>query len=233
MNGSAGQSAPDYSKPHEYLIAAVTQDLNTVGLTLEEHQQAVQNRLVEALARTKLTFSDAGRNHLLRDVLDEITGYGPLQPLLDDPDITEIMVNGPRKIYVEKNGRLERTQVVFEDNLHILKIIDRIVLPLGRHIDSDSPMVDARLPDGSRVNAVIPPCAVDGPSITIRKFRKEKYSIVQLIKLNSLTQGMADFLRLRPRSLEHHYFRRRWIWQDHASECAVGFYPGRRTDYYH
>jgi len=195
MNGSTGQSAPDYSKLREYLIAAVTQDLDAGDLTVEKDQQAVQNRLVEVLAQTKLNFSDAGRNRLLQDVLDEITGYGPLQSLLDDPDITEIMVNGPRNIYIEKNGRLERTQVVFEDNLHILKIIDRIVLPLGRHIDSDSPMVDARLPDGSRVNAVIPPCAVDGPSITIRKFRKEKYSIVQLIELNSLTQGMADFLR--------------------------------------
>ncbi len=105
------------------------------------------------------------------------------------------MVNGPQKVYIERKGRLERSNVVFEDNLHILKIIDRIVTPLGRHIDSDSPMVDARLPDGSRVNAVVPPCAVDGASITIRKFRKEKLSIVQLIELSTLTQGMADFLR--------------------------------------
>ncbi len=164
-------------------------------LTPEKQRQMIQERLVEALARTKLTLSDSIRNHLLQDILDEITGYGPLQRLLDDPDITEIMVNGPRKIFIEKKGRLERTNVVFEDNLHILKVIDRIVSPLGRHIDSESPMVDARLPDGSRVNAVVPPCAVDGPSITIRKFRKEKMSIAQLTESNSLTQGMADFLR--------------------------------------
>jgi len=195
VNAPAGASAPDYSKLREYLIATVTQDLVAVDLTPEKRQQVIQDRLAEALTRTKLTLSDSIRNRLLRDILDEITGYGPLQALLDDPDVTEIMVNGPKKVYVEKQGRLERTNVVFEDNLHILKIIDRIVSPLGRHIDSDSPMVDARLPDGSRVNAVVPPCAVDGASLTIRKFRKEKLSIAQLIEYNSLTQGMADFLR--------------------------------------
>jgi pilus assembly protein CpaF len=188
-------ATPDYSKLREYLLALVTQDLSDNGLTPEKRQQVIHDHLTEALTQANLHLSAAHRNHLLRDILDEITGFGPLQPLLNDPDITEIMVNGPRKIYVEKNGRLERTEVVFEDNLHILKIIDRIVSPLGRHIDSDSPMVDARLPDGSRVNAVVPPCAVDGPSITIRKFRKDKLSIMQLIEFNSLTQGMADFLR--------------------------------------
>jgi pilus assembly protein CpaF len=191
----AGTSAPDYTKLREYLIATVTQELSAADPTPEKRQQAIQDCLAKALAGTKLTLSDAIRDHLLRDIFDEITGYGPLQPLLDDPDITEIMVNGPKKVYVEKKGRLERTNVVFENNLHILKIIDRIVSPLGRHIDSDSPMVDARLPDGSRVNAVVPPCAVDGASLTIRKFRKEKLSITQLIEYNSITQGMADFLR--------------------------------------
>jgi pilus assembly protein CpaF len=179
----------------EYLIATVTQDLGAADLTPENRQQAIQDRLAEALARTKLTLSESIRNRLLRDIFDEITGYGPLQPLLDDPDVTEIMVNGPNKIYVEKKGRLERTNVIFEDNLHILKIIDRIVSPLGRHIDADSPMVDARLPDGSRVNAIVPPCAVDGASLTIRKFRKEKLKMEQLIEGNSVTQAMADFLR--------------------------------------
>jgi pilus assembly protein CpaF len=188
-------TTPDYSKLREDLLALVTQDLSDNGLTPEKRQQVIHDHMTEALTQANLHLSVAHRNHLLRDILDEITGFGPLQPLLNDPDITEIMVNGPRKIYVEKNGRLERTKVVFEDNLHILKIIDRIVSPLGRHIDSDSPMVDARLPDGSRVNAVVPPCAVDGPSITIRKFRKDKLSIMQLIEFNSLTQGMADFLR--------------------------------------
>ena len=195
VNAPAGASAPDYTKLREYLIATVSQDLGADDLPPEMRKQALQDRLEEALARTKLTLSGSIRNRFLRDILDEITGYAPLQPLLDDPDITEIMVNGPKKVYIEKKGRLERTNIVFVNNLHILKIIDRIVLPLGRHIDSDSPMVDARLPDGSRVNAVVPPCAVDGASLTIRKFRKEKLTIAQLIEFNSLTQGMADFLR--------------------------------------
>jgi Flp pilus assembly protein, ATPase CpaF len=176
-------------------MTAVMQAIEAVHPAPEARRQVTQECLAEAITRTKLTLSESIRNHLLQDILDETTGYGSLQPLLDDPNITEIMVNGPRNIYVEKNGRLERTNVVFEDNSHVMRIIDRIVSPLGRHIDSDSPMVDARLPDGSRVNAVISPCAIDGASITIRKFRKEKYSIVQMIELKSMTQGMADFLR--------------------------------------
>ena len=194
VNEPVGVSAQDYTKLREYLIAAVAQDLGAADLTPEMRQQDLQERLEDALTQTKISLSGSIRDRLLRDIFDEITGYGPLQPLLDDPDITEIMVNGPNKIYIEKKGRLERTNIAFENNLHILKIIDRIVLPLGRHIDSDSPMVDARLPDGSRVNAVVPPCAVDGASLTIRKFQKEKLSIEQLIEFNSLSQGMADFL---------------------------------------
>ncbi len=195
LTPSTGASIPDYSKLREYLIATVTQDLGGSDLAPEKRRQAVEASLKEALARTKLTLSDSIQVHLIRDILDEVIGYGPIQSLLDDPNVTEIMVNGPRKVYVEKKGRLERTNIVFEDDLHILKIIDRIVSPLGRHIDADSPMVDARLPDGSRVNAIVPPCAVDGASLTIRKFRKEKLKMDQLIESSSLTQAMADFLR--------------------------------------
>lgn len=195
-NLAAGISPQNLSKLRENLIAAAVQDVGTNISTEDERNQIIRDRVLEELSRKGFTFSDSVRDRLIQDILAEITGYGPLQTLLDDPEITEIMVNGPRKVYIEKQGRLERTNVVFEDNLHILKIIDRIVLPLGRHIDSDSPMVDARLPDGSRVNAVVPPCAVDGASLTIRKFRKDKLSIQQLIEFGTLTQGMADFLRV-------------------------------------
>ncbi len=164
---SATQSVPDYARLREYLISTVTQDLGGDDLPLEKRQLLIRDRLVETLARAKLNLSESTRNSLIRDLINEITGYGPIQPLLDDPNVTEIMVNGPKKVYIEKNGLLERTKIVFDDNLHILKIIDRIVSPLGRHIDADSPMVDARLPDGSRVNAIIPPCAIDGASLTI------------------------------------------------------------------
>ncbi|MGZ6347841.1 MAG: CpaF family protein, partial [Anaerolineales bacterium] len=127
--------------------------------------------------------------------LHEMLGYGPLQPLLDDPEVSEVMVNGPQKVYVEKHGQLIRTDVTFEDEAHVIRVIDRILVPLGRRVDSDSPTVDARLPDGSRVNAVVRPVAIDGPSITIRKFRKEKLSIPQLVEFGTLTQNMADFLK--------------------------------------
>jgi pilus assembly protein CpaF len=190
-----GVTAQDFSKLREYLIASITQDFDGNDLTPDKRKLALQDRLEDAFVNNKITLSENIRNRLIQEILDEITGYGPLQPLLDDPDITEIMVNGPTNIYVEKKGRLERTKIAFENNLHILKIIDRIVSPLGRHIDADSPMVDARLPDGSRVNAVISPCAVDGASLTIRKFRKDKLSMEQLIELNTITQGMAGFLR--------------------------------------
>ena len=194
-NTATDSSSPNYKELRNFLVGSVMQDLAAADLTPEKRQQVVEKRLSEALSQMKLSLSDTNRKYLLRYILDEVTGYGPIQQLLDDPDITEIMVNGPKKVYIEKKGRLERTNIDFEDNSHVLRIIDRIVSPLGRHIDADSPMVDARLPDGSRVNAIVPPCAIDGASITIRKFRKEKLSIAQLVEYASLTQGMADFLR--------------------------------------
>jgi pilus assembly protein CpaF len=188
-------SASDYNKLLEYLITSVKLALSANDLTTDKSRKTIQEHFAEILERTNITIPDPIQSRLLQDILNEITGFGPLQVLLDDPDITEIMVNGPKKVYVEKKGRLERADIAFENNLHILKIIDRIVLPLGRHIDSDTPMVDARLPDGSRINAIVPPCAVDGASLTIRKFRREKFSMAQLIEFKSLTQAMADFLR--------------------------------------
>jgi pilus assembly protein CpaF len=127
--------------------------------------------------------------------LDELLGYGPIQPLLDDPDVSEVMVNGPTRVYIERKGRIVKTNVRFQNDDHILRIIDRIVQPLGRQIGPDKPAVDARLPDGSRVNAIIPPVAVDGPTITIRKFTKERLTITDLVKFGTLTNTMADFLR--------------------------------------
>ena len=178
-----------------YLVALVTQDFVASDLTPEKRRLAVEDRLKEALARTKLTLSDSIRVHLIQDIIDEVTGYGPIQPLLDDPKSPRLWSTGLKKYTLKRKVVWSGRMYVFEDNLHILKIIDRIVSPLGRHIDADSPMVDARLPDGSRVNAIVPPCAVDGASLTIRKFRKEKLKIAQLIESGSLTQAMADFLR--------------------------------------
>ena len=121
--------------------------------------------------------------------------FGPIQPLLDDPTVSEVMVNGPNLVYAERKGKLQKTDVKFKDNDHVREVIEQIIRPLGRRVDRKSPMVDARLPDGSRVNAVIAPCAVDGPSITIRKFGKGKLGVTDLIKFGSMTQPVADFLK--------------------------------------
>jgi pilus assembly protein CpaF len=131
---------------------------------------------------------------LFREVVDDILGYGPIEPLLADPNVTEIMVNGPHLVYAEQKGRLTRTNVQFDDDDHVLRVIDRIIRPLGRRVDRKTPMVDARLPDGSRVNAIIAPCALDGPSVTIRKFSKDRLTVQNLINFGSISEEMAKFL---------------------------------------
>ncbi|MFN3374830.1 MAG: CpaF family protein, partial [Chloroflexus sp.] len=123
-----------------------------------------------------------------------IIGLGPIEPLLADEDVSEIMVNGPKQVYIEKKGKLIKTDITFADDDHVMRIIDRIVAPLGRRVDESSPMVDARLKDGSRVNVVIRPLALNGPTITIRKFRKDKLTVQDLVRFGSMSQDMADFL---------------------------------------
>lgn len=134
------------------------------------------------------------REKILQEVVAEAVGYGPIHPLLQDGDITEIMVNGPEQVYVERGGKLEKTEIMFRDDSHVMHIMEKIVAPLGRRIDESMPMVDARLPDGSRVNAIIPPLSLKGPSITIRKFARDPYTIDDLIAFGSLSPEMAAFL---------------------------------------
>lgn len=136
-----------------------------------------------------------GNGDIHSPMTDVVINYGPLEPLLADSTITEIMVNGPKHVYVEKAGRLSETALKFDDDAQVMQLIDEIIRPLGRRIDRKRPMVDARLPDGSRVNAIIPPSAIDGPTITIRKFSKEKLTIDDLIRSGSLTSKVAEFLR--------------------------------------
>ncbi len=135
------------------------------------------------------------KDTLIREILQEIKGYGPLDPLLADPGVSDILVNGPKQVYVEKGGKLIRTPVEFRDNAHLMNIIERIVSAVGRRIDEKSPMVDARLPDGSRVNAIIPPLAIDGPSLSIRKFKADAATLDSLLAWGSMTVSMADTLR--------------------------------------
>ncbi len=149
----------------------------------------------QVLSEENIVLSRQEKHRLFEQIAAEILGFGPLQPLLEDEEITEIMVNGPKNIYVEKRGRLHRVPLSFESDEHVMRIIDRIVAPLGRRIDESSPYVDARLPDGSRVNAVIPPISLIGPTLTIRKFSKNPITIEQLIKFGSLTPEALQFLK--------------------------------------
>src|SRR5512140_1556879 len=142
-----------------------------------------------------LALTRAERVRMLEQITDEIIGLGPLEPLLRDESITEVMVNGPRQVYIERSGKLELTNVVFQNDDHVMRIIDRIIAPIGRRVDESSPMVDARLTDGSRVNAIIPPLSLVGPVITIRKFAASPFTVDDLIRFGTATPEMFDFLR--------------------------------------
>ncbi len=192
---SNGLTAPDLRKLKHYLISTISRELEAENIPEEQREAVIARRIQDVFQRASLQLPESIQKQLYREVMNEVVGYGPIQPLLDDPTVTEIMVNGPKKVYVERKGKLTKTPITFEDDAHVMRIIERIVLPLGRRIDPDNPTVDARLPDGSRVNAVIQPVALDGPTITIRKFSKEKLTVTQLIEFGSLTKEMAEFLR--------------------------------------
>src|SRR5947208_3320757 len=142
-----------------------------------------------------LALTRAERVRMLEQITDEIIGLGPLEPLLRDESITEVMVNGPRQVYIERSGKLELTNVVFQNDDHVMRIIDRIIAPIGRRVDESSPMVDARLTDGSRVNAIIPPLSLVGPVITIRTFSASPFTVDDLIRFGTATPEMFDFLK--------------------------------------
>lgn len=188
-------TSADLLKFKHYLVESVSRSIEGDILQLEDRAEILKERLNEAYVQTKVSLPEDIRMQIFNEILDEMTGFGPIQPLLDDPDVSEVMVNGPKKVFVEKNGKLTRSAITFDDDDHVARIIDRIILPLGRRVDADSPTVDARLPDGSRVNAVIRPVSIDGPCITIRKFKKDKLSIQQLIDYGSLNANMGDFIR--------------------------------------
>ncbi len=188
-------TSADLLKFKRYLIENVGRSMEGEPLQLGDRNEMIKQRLTEVYAQVKVNLPEDIRQQIFHDIIDELTGFGPIQPLLDDPDISEVMVNGPKKVFIEKGGKLAKSPVTFDDDDHVLRIIDRIVLPLGRRVDADSPSVDARLPDGSRVNAVIRPVSIDGPCITIRKFKKDKLSVDQLVKFGSLTPNMAEFIK--------------------------------------
>ena len=193
-SGAARFTSQDLSRLKKHLADNLLRALEMEGIPVAQRNAFVKQNIIHVYEQTQLKLPDDLRKQIFEQVLDDLLGYGPIQSLLDDEDVTEIMVNGPKKVFVEKNGQLTKSNVAFDDDDHVLRIIDRIILPLGRRVDSDSPTVDARLPDGSRVNAVVRPVSIDGPSITIRKFRKDKLKTEDLINFGSLTRQMANFL---------------------------------------
>jgi pilus assembly protein CpaF len=161
----------------------------------DEVRRQIQDLFNSILAEENMLLSKAERERLFEAIVADILGLGPLEPLLDDESITEIMVNGPKNIFIEQKGKITLSGVTFESDDHVLRVIDRIVAPLGRRVDESQPLVDARLQDGSRVNVVIRPIALCGPTITIRKFSKTPYGVQDLIRFGSMTPEIAQFLR--------------------------------------
>ena len=181
------------TRVHNRLIAELdpTMDVTKVN----EVRSTIMELFEQVLSEENTVLSRPEKHRLFEQIVAEIIGLGPLQPLLEDESITEIMVNGAKNIYIERGGKIHRVPVSFEDDEHVGRIIERIVSPLGRRIDEASPYVDARLPDGSRVNAVIPPISLVGPVITIRKFAKNPITLDQLIQLGSITPEALQFLK--------------------------------------
>jgi pilus assembly protein CpaF len=196
--GVAGYTPPpEFRQVREEVQRALVNEVKSLNDVRDpdELRQMVEPLFAKAVADANLVVSRVERDQMMGLIMADILGYGPIQPLLDRDDISEVMVNGPNQVYIEQKGKLTLTDVKFIDNSHVLRIIERIVAPLGRRIDEASPMVDARLPDGSRVNAIIPPLALGGPCITIRKFRKDPLKVEDLIRFGSMTPEFAQFLK--------------------------------------
>jgi pilus assembly protein CpaF len=182
---------------HEKLVAEVDPDLLAQidrGDASDDAKAKLEGMIQGVIEEEAPQLTRADRQTLVAEIMDEILGFGPINNLLSDPSVSEVMVNGPHQIYIERKGKLELTDVFFRDNTHVMHIIEKIVAPIGRRIDESSPMVDARLPDGSRVNAIIPPLSLVGPCITIRKFSRDPFQVKDLIRFGTLTEPMAWFL---------------------------------------
>lgn len=181
---------------HKQLIEALGPELYDKSASDEELKSKIGRKLKELISKEQTKLSASEKAILIAEITNDVLGYGPLDHFLKDPNITEIMVNAPNAIYVERFGKIEHAEEKFLDETHLRRIIDKIVAQVGRRIDESVPMVDARLPDGSRVNAIIPPLAIDGAKLTIRKFSKEPFKIEDLIRFGTLTQKVAAFLEV-------------------------------------
>jgi len=179
----------------EYLIDVVTQQTEIYPPSSAEYRFRVSEWVEKALLGTDHGLDESQQAAIIREVLAELVGFGPIQPLLDDHNINEIMVVGPDQVYIETEGKLIDTDVKFDDEDHVVRVINRMLHPVGRQVNIDTPTADARLPDGSRVNVVIPPVSVRGPCITVRRFLSSHLSVERLIEQGSMTAHMAEFLK--------------------------------------
>lgn len=193
-------AASDSSNPVLYDLSSKVKErirnltITELNDTKDTNPDVVKGKIEEIMTQEAEDLTRADRSKIAKELFDDIMGYGPLQPLLDDESITEIMINGHTQVYVEKAGKIQLAEVNFRDESHLMTIIDRIVSSIGRHIDESSPMVDARLKDGSRVNVIIPPLSLVGPVVTIRKFSKTPYTAQNLIDFGSISPKMVSFL---------------------------------------
>ena len=196
-NAAAKQKETAYEIKNR-IQTRLIEEMERRKLSTKDHtivRKYTQEIFQEVLAEENMVLSKGERAGLLASIQADITGFGPLEPLLSDDTVSEVMVNGPYNIFVERKGKITKSTVTFRDNDHAMLVVERILAPLGRRCDESSPMVDARLPDGSRVNIIIPPLALDGPTITIRKFSKKPLSIDDLIRFGSVTPEVGQFLK--------------------------------------
>ncbi|VAW23160.1 Type II/IV secretion system ATP hydrolase TadA/VirB11/CpaF, TadA subfamily, partial [hydrothermal vent metagenome] len=165
-------------------------------MEMEAAREEIRDIVSEIISLKSIVMSISEQEELLDDICNDVLGYGPLEPLLARDDISDIMVNGSANCYIEVGGRVKNTNVRFRDNSHLMNVCQRIVSQVGRRVDESSPICDARLPDGSRVNVIAPPLAIDGPALTIRKFKKDKLTLDQLVKFGSISQSGSELLRI-------------------------------------
>ncbi|MBM4423825.1 MAG: CpaF family protein [Chloroflexi bacterium] len=192
---TGGLHDEDYKRLKKWLIGKISTGLDADLKRTPTTAQMLRDRFNVVYAQAGVNLPGDSVDSLFGEIVDDIVGYGPIERLLNDATISEVMVNGPKQVFIERKGKLTLSDVAFEDDEHVMRVIERIVRPLGRRVDRKVPMVDARLPDGSRVNIIIPPAAIDGPTVTIRKFAAKKLTADDLIAFGSMTPQIADLLK--------------------------------------
>ena len=220
--GSRTRRSDNYYQVKATIFGALIEAIDLAQLAKldgESAREEIRDIVNEIIAIKNIVMSIAEQEELLDDICNDVLGYGPLEPLLSRDDIADIMVNGANTVYIEVGGKIQKTGIRFRDNQQLLNICQRIVSQVGRRVDESSPICDARLADGSRVNAIVPPLAIDGPALTIRKFKRDKLTLDQLVKFGAISPEGAEILQdHRPRPLQRADLRRHRLRQDHAAE---------------